>query len=172
MQWMLFKSPFESLTVLGSCVQIIHFFKGMQKQNANNFKKCVHQKHVSLYACRHSFGELDSLRQTQCVKILNYMCQTRIFLRGIKRGKFIFPYPIIPNFLMCIYFNCNILYYIFICIQFQYHVLILFFCFSKLGNGKEIKIVLLEMDHLQSELGHASSILNQLLVDNGTIETN
>jgi len=71
---MLFKSFFESLATLGSCVQIIYIFKGMQKQNAKNFKKIVHQKHVSLYACRHSFNELDNLQETLSVKILNYMC--------------------------------------------------------------------------------------------------
>jgi len=58
---MLFKSSFKSLATLGPCVQIIYIFKGMQKQNANNFKKIVHQKHVSFYACRHSFSELGSL---------------------------------------------------------------------------------------------------------------
>jgi hypothetical protein len=50
---------------------------------------------------------------------------------------------------ICTYFNHLIFNYNFL---FQYIIFILFLNFNKLGVGKEIKIALLEVDHLHNEL--------------------
>lgn len=75
MYWILFRSPFESLTNKGWHVWIAFFFQGVKrngKSHANNSKKIMQQKHVSLYAFSYSLGEYDrppkSIRTSKSLK--------------------------------------------------------------------------------------------------------
>ncbi len=105
---MLFKNPFESLTALGSCVQIIDIFKGMQKNSKNVYIKSMFP---SMLVDIHSMN-LIAYERHYVLKFLTICVKQGFFWGVLDEGNFFFPTLLLPYFLVCIYFNCIILYHI------------------------------------------------------------
>jgi len=81
----------------------------------------------------------------------SYIKQT--FLGVLTKGYFP-PNPLLPNVLICTYFNHSIFNYDFFLQPISVFFIFYFLSFNKLGVGKEIKIAPLDMDHLCHEMEH------------------
>jgi hypothetical protein len=78
---------------------------------------------------------------------------------GYSSKEFFFLHHIITLFVNINIFKPLHIKSLFVCIKFQYPIFIKFFSFNNLEVGNEIKIALLEVDHLHNELEHVKEVV-------------